>query len=448
MDCISLCADRARTALLNIGLFFKIHCTVCSRWISDILDKRSLRSPFILTASNQYGLCVTNMPISKQDEKTLKHLDSQVHTDCATILATKPVVQSFGEKQRATMRKLLVTVLHLAKKCNSVASYEEQIFLQYLNDVQVGDRLHSSDTARSMLIMCHREGRTDFKMFLTTCNPVTGHVPFFGAACDKVTDKGKIQFQPCCIRVNYCGYPLVIFNDAKRVYDEGSYDPTSEASGFSLFNKMLESFEEMGVFFFESVPDPENEKLLTSDGRFGKGMKVRVDFEGRGIQYPGTITTNHRNGTYSILYDDGDREYNVPSSRIEQAQLIKVKPCAQNSNRQCNSYAYDGEACYLGQNRGVSYYIRSETDGLGDDKSTITHDPPHSAQLTLKHGPLSEMREPLRDLIKKIYCYYTRSGKRSKQLQDLARDIGVDFRKLHTYFKVSLVVVMFVCSNL
>ena len=99
------------------------------------------------------------MPISKQDEKTLKHLDSQVHTDCATILATKPVVQSFGEKQRATMRKLLVTVLHLAKKCNSVASYEEQIFLQYLNDVQVGDRLHSSDTARPMLIVCHREGR-------------------------------------------------------------------------------------------------------------------------------------------------------------------------------------------------------------------------------------------------------------------------------------------------
>ena len=448
MDCISLCADRARTALLNIGLFFKVFCTVCSRCISDISDKRALRSPFILTANDECGLCVTNMPISKQKEKIRTHLDSQVHTDSATILAAKPVVQSFGEKQKITMRKLLVTVLHIAKKCDSVASYEEQLYIQYLNEVEVGERLHSSHTARKMLIMCHGEGRNDFKGFLTTINPVTGHFPFFGAACDKVTDNGKIQYQPCCIRVNYYGYPLVIFNDAKRVYDEVSYDPKSQASGFSLFNKMLESFEDMGVFFFDWVPDPENEKLFTSDGRFGNGMKVSVDYEGRGIKYPGTITTNHRDGTYSVLYDDGDTECNVPSSRIEQAKLIKIKPRTKCSNLQCNSYSFDGEACYQGQTRGVSYYIRSEKDGLGDDKSTITHDPPHAAQLTLKHGPLSEMREPLRDLIRKLYCYYTRSGKRSKQLEDLARDIGVDFRKLHTYFKVSLVVVMFVCSDL
>ena len=137
-----------------------------------------------------------------------------------------------------------------------------------------------------------------------------------------------------------------------------------------------------------------------------------------GVKYDGTITTNHRGGSYSVLYVDGDRERNVPSCRIEQAQLIKVKPYAGNSNRKCNSYACDGEACYQGQNSVVSHYIRSETDGFGDDKSTITHDPPHSAQLTLKHEPLSEMIEPLRDLIRKIYCYYTRSKKRSKQLED------------------------------
>lgn len=46
------------------------------------------------------------------------------------------------------------------------------------------------------------------------------------------------------------------------------------------------------------------------------GERVEADFNGEGRYYPGKVAQVNADGTCNILYDDGDRESSVPSSRI------------------------------------------------------------------------------------------------------------------------------------
>ena len=46
------------------------------------------------------------------------------------------------------------------------------------------------------------------------------------------------------------------------------------------------------------------------------GDKVEADFEGHGHYYGGTIQVVRKDQTFDIDYDDGDKETNVPQSRI------------------------------------------------------------------------------------------------------------------------------------
>lgn len=61
-------------------------------------------------------------------------------------------------------------------------------------------------------------------------------------------------------------------------------------------------------------------KLSTSSSsathRFRRGDKVMASFREGQRAYPGTIQHVHRNGTYSIQYDDGDFEQHVPANKI------------------------------------------------------------------------------------------------------------------------------------
>jgi len=46
------------------------------------------------------------------------------------------------------------------------------------------------------------------------------------------------------------------------------------------------------------------------------GSKVEAVYDGRGEYFPGKITAAHADGTFDILYDDGDREDRVPPGRV------------------------------------------------------------------------------------------------------------------------------------
>ena len=53
------------------------------------------------------------------------------------------------------------------------------------------------------------------------------------------------------------------------------------------------------------------------------GAKVEAKFGGRGKFYPGTIEAANPDGTFAILFDDGDKE---PSAKPEHVKLVGGSP--------------------------------------------------------------------------------------------------------------------------
>ena len=54
----------------------------------------------------------------------------------------------------------------------------------------------------------------------------------------------------------------------------------------------------------------------TSGGGFAKGQKIEARYGGKRRHYPGTIASVGGDGTYEVLYDDGESESNVAVSLI------------------------------------------------------------------------------------------------------------------------------------
>ena len=50
---------------------------------------------------------------------------------------------------------------------------------------------------------------------------------------------------------------------------------------------------------------------------FVKGTKVRANFRGKGLWYPGCISRVHTDGTFNIAYDDGEKETFVARSHLQ-----------------------------------------------------------------------------------------------------------------------------------
>ena len=61
---------------------------------------------------------------------------------------------------------------------------------------------------------------------------------------------------------------------------------------------------------------PVGGKRKSSSSSFSKGDKVEANYAGKGKWYKGTIASKNSNGTYDLLYEDGDKERGVPSDRI------------------------------------------------------------------------------------------------------------------------------------
>merc|ERR1719230_1505449 len=51
--------------------------------------------------------------------------------------------------------------------------------------------------------------------------------------------------------------------------------------------------------------------------RLEEGMKIKANYRGKGKMFPGTIKRDNRDGTYDINYDDGDREMGVREADIQ-----------------------------------------------------------------------------------------------------------------------------------
>jgi hypothetical protein len=74
---------------------------------------------------------------------------------------------------------------------------------------------------------------------------------------------------------------------------------------------------------------PRDEEQSSSPSRpagLEEGMKVEVNYKGKGKWYPGKIKREHSDGTFDIEYDDGDRETYV------EKQNVRPRDGAESSN--------------------------------------------------------------------------------------------------------------------
>jgi hypothetical protein len=84
-------------------------------------------------------------------------------------------------------------------------------------------------------------------------------------------------------------------------------------SGISLLSELLDKLL-VGFRWGSNHKNFENREL------------VHVRWNGRGHFYPAMVIGSHGNGTYDILYDDGDYELAVPKEMIQSKDLSRVDP--------------------------------------------------------------------------------------------------------------------------
>ena len=120
-----------------------------------------------------------------------------------------------------------------------------------------------------------------------------------------------------------------------------------------------ESADSSSNIVSDKLEKPESSS--SSDIKFSEGDKVEARYRGREKWYPGKIDRDHCDGTYDILYDDGEKETKV------QADLIRIKPESSSSSDIKFSEGDKVEARYRGSEKCYPGKIdRDHCDGTYD----------------------------------------------------------------------------------
>ena len=107
------------------------------------------------------------------------------------------------------------------------------------NDFDVGDQLHSRNTAAPMLSVIYRTDRRTITEHMTTISPATGRLPLVGVAADKVSDKRFKQWQCNALRTNLLGSPWTFCSELKKM--------GLTAKGVDCHKNMANSASDVGV---------------------------------------------------------------------------------------------------------------------------------------------------------------------------------------------------------
>jgi len=77
------------------------------------------------------------------------------------------------------------------------------------------------------------------------------------------------------------------------------------------------------IKIFKNVENPgkNNNNVSSSSSssssiRFKENEAVETNYQGKGVYYPGVIGKDRQDGTYDINYDDGEKEYRIPTHYI------------------------------------------------------------------------------------------------------------------------------------
>lgn len=89
------------------------------------------------------------------------------------------------------------------------------------------------------------------------------------------------------------------------------------------------------------LDDSEDEVDLYATNSFRLGQRVQARFKGRSKYYPAKVTKVHKDGTYNLAYDDGDREQRVPGSYIKEAMSSPSNPADDSADMSDGSQSAD-----------------------------------------------------------------------------------------------------------
>ena len=119
--------------------------------------------------------------------------------------------------------------------------------LQDLNSLDMGNRLHSEFTMRSMVVCCAELWLDDLKDFLQQPHPITGRRPYVGTMVDKVTDNSTKQFQLQVQSYAYRGRRKLSLSDLRLVKDQAApvagVQALAAAGGRACFDKMVSTLD-------------------------------------------------------------------------------------------------------------------------------------------------------------------------------------------------------------
>lgn len=138
----------------------------------------------------------------------------------------------------------------------------------------------------------------------------------------------------------------LLFPDDEDVDDADSDDASSDRAGES--NHRAPSKKSSSTKK-HAASDSEDEKKRDDDGyddfelEFSKGDRVEARFQGNAAFYPGKISRVQTDGTYDVVYDDGDSELRVKSQFIRQLKSSSSSTSQPKTVRNAKDDDYDDD---------------------------------------------------------------------------------------------------------
>ena len=241
-----LAADRDWLVVSGSGCYF---CSICTKHCNLFTNAKQLQSRWVAgnggvdPAQHRWG-----KPFPAQVHR---HGESEMHqlaVDFDKARASMPLVASFSQ-QALHAENVTVTLLRTA--IDGVVNYrafndfENLVYLQHLNGLDVGDWQHGRQAAAAMLGCAEAEWRQQMKLYLSTPLQSTGRVPYLGIAADKVSDNYNGSWQPICGRCNHKGKPVSFLLEL--------YKMTKDCTGNSCWVGIKHGEEAAGVKPWQSI---------------------------------------------------------------------------------------------------------------------------------------------------------------------------------------------------
>ncbi len=168
-------------------------------------------------------------------------------------------LSDLDQRDAAVMMRLLMVMGHIATRKRPCLEYEHVMLLLEMTGEDVGGKCHGRKACAEMVGSSSDVMLLQLRGFVTTTNELMDHKPHVSAGADKMTDVSHDQWQPVNVRLNVRGTPTTVNVDLSPV--DADYDAETAAGGFSMFNKLLESLEIIGLHLIvngASIFDPAN----------------------------------------------------------------------------------------------------------------------------------------------------------------------------------------------